>query len=74
MGNSSDGTSEPQHAMHTGLLQGRSVMPAQIVMAGIHAITALRVPIDLVWHYLLLLLDFLTMVVFFLSNRYSLII
>lgn len=58
MGNSSDGDSEPHHATHTGLLQGRSVTPAQTVAAGIHAIRASRVSVDLLWHYPLVLLDF----------------
>lgn len=58
MGNSSDGDSEPHHATHTGLLQGRSATPAQTVAAGIHAIRASRVSVDLLWHYPLVLLDF----------------
>lgn len=58
MGDSSDGASEPHHATHTGLLQGRSVMPTQPVVSGLHAITASRVPVDLLWHYPLVLLGF----------------
>lgn len=45
----------PFHAAHSSLLHRRPVATAQIVTAGIHAVTNLSVPVDLISHYILTL-------------------